>query len=528
MRTSGYQLTSQLSPGPLPVRSHATNALRRRGLGDFASDLAGSPAFQQGWASLEKQIQAENKSQGGSAPDLANQINGAKTLYENAFQGLIGSYFDAGAIANGSAYSNASQAASQLVATGATVLGAVKTISGLVNAAENGTPTEVVQAFSGVMIGLEGIGVASGVLTAGAGAAICAGIALVGAILDDILSSPPTTAIGNCQVDNSALPRWTVGLTFPVPSATNQTPVTGGPGSPKWRKFPVASLAKDAWWFLPVSISASLPLFGGSAAATSSPFTTPAPGWQSGTSVDQWVSCGGEGVRPIDAAFPVYHQLECDIAAANATLSLDASAIGEVAVTLAQFTKAYYAAWSANNEYALNGLGKNLQPDATVLVQVANHWNNAHAPGVGVELAAPSSSSSGSQAIDLSVPCSSATPANAYIRLLVGDLQNQSGSGPNSILTNGTTLHLNTGPLYAVSDVGGVLLMNNLGALFGRKIAPAAMSTGTKVVIGAVSVLGVAATGTALYAYLTKQAVRSVLEKAWDKTGGRAIHSLRK
>jgi len=47
--------------------------------------------------------------------------------------------------------------------------------------------------------------------------------------------------------------------------------------------------------------------------------------------------------------------------------------------TVTDFQKAFFAAWKANQEYALNGLLP--QPDGVVLLHLIRLWNAAHKPG---------------------------------------------------------------------------------------------------------------------------------------------------
>lgn len=491
----------------------------RVGVGDGTSDLTSTPQYQQGLTALQNQLTQENTAQGGSLTTLQGKIGAASYLYQNEYEGLITNTFNTGALAsaNGDPLVGAAQAASQVVATGSTILGAVHTISGLVDAAEHGTPTQIVQAFSGAMLAAEGIAVATGAVTAGVGAAICAGIALATDVIDDLISSPPVVdTIGTCSItDPAAVPPWVIGVVYPVMNPHIQ-PVTGGPSSSMWRKFPVAANVPDAWWFTFVGI---IDATTGQQTAGTVPWITPG-GWQSGGSYDQWASCGGNGIRPIDAAYAQYHQLECDIIAANQTLALPAPGPGEAATAYANFTQAYYAAWAANQEFALNGLGKSVQSDPTVLIHVANHWNNAHAPGVGLEIDAPPNSSS-SQAIAWNTTCSSTLPANAYIHLLVGDLRSQSGSDSDSILTGGQTLHLNTGPLYEVLDLSAVALLGatmiDPGAAATTSSGPPT-STASNVAVGTAAVVGTAALSTFIYAQIAGVAFTTVLSHVWKHT----------
>jgi hypothetical protein len=464
------------------------------GLGDFTSDLAGSPSFQQGWSSLQNQITYETQQQGMSSAALSDKLNAAQSLYENSYQSLLTQGFNAGSLADGDPIAGATSAASQLVAAGSTVLGAVNTVQGLVNAAEHGTPTQIVQAFTGTLVTLEGIAVSAGLIAPGVGAAIVAGITIVAGLLEQVLggTAVPTTMIGQCQVPNTDLPSWTVGATYPEKSSSQQ-PLPAGPIDTRWRKFPVTSKAADAWWFAPYTGPST-------SSYTLTIDTLPlsnVPGawsitWTSGSSTDTWYNCGGVGTRPIDAAFAAYYQLECDITFANQTLALQESGIGEVAWTIAQFTKAFFAAWAANNEYAMNGY--NAVSDEKVLAHVITHWNAAHAPGIGYTLSPPSASSSGANAIH----SGSCSPAASYVHLLAGSLTNQG------------TLQINTGALYVVQNVGNLK----------SDIVTPTTSTTKKVAVGAAVAAGGLLTAAAIHSYITSTAFSYVLGKGWDAAKG--------
>jgi hypothetical protein len=189
-----------------------------------------------------------------------------------------------------------------------------------------------------------------------------------------------------------------------------------------------------------------------------------------------------------------------------------------------RLTKAYYAAWCINAEYSLNGLGTNTQngsnpqqSEPQVLVQVVNHWNAAHAPGVGYEIASPNGKTSANYLYN--VPCSSQTIDNSYIHLLVGDLQATQGSGS---LTGGKTLHINTGPLLNPPNtlVGSGATVP--GTLLHTPTPSASMSTGGKVATALAVGGGVALVGSAVYAHMTRQALSSVW-RGWYNAARRKL-----
>jgi hypothetical protein len=486
---------------------------------------------------------------------LQDKIGAAQDLYNTSLEGLINNNFATGALsALGDPVAGAAQAASSFVATGTTVLGAVNTIGGLISAAEHGSPAQVAQAFSGALIGLVEVGIATGAITAGAGAAICAAIAIVAEVAEAIFGTPsPGYTIGNCILQNPP-PGWTVGIVYPqAPSSISA--VLAGPSSKNWRHFPLnpawgRSPGNDSLWFV------KSPANDASNTCHNSPCN---PNWlfNWGTLPGEvWAQCAN-GARPIDSGFPKYHQLECDIQAANRLLytlnygfgeggtpviagfsngalppqlrltaddqSWLSSVGNDVAYALMRLTKAYFAAWCINSEYVLNGLGTNAQngsstlSDSQVLIQVVNHWNSAHAPGVGYELAAPQGKTSSNSTALAWTDCSSIPIASSYIHLLVGDLKNS-----NTTLTGGETLHINTGPLLNPPNtlVGSGATVP--GTLLHTPTASTSMSTGGKVATALAVGGGVALVGSAVYAHMTRQALSSVW-RGWYNTARRKL-----
>ena len=498
-------------------------------MGIFRRAFFNSPAYTQGFSALQNQIISENP--GLDTGVLTDKIGGAQDLYNSALEGLISNNFATGALsALGDPIAGAAQAASNFVATGSTVLGAVNTIGGLISVAENGSPAQITQAFSGALIGLATVGVASGVLTAGVGAAICAAIAIVAEVAESLFGTPaPTYKLGECSLSQS--PPWAVGFMAPYFSTTVIKPVLGGPSSVEWRKFPVNPLwaggqyVSDKYWFAPGGQPVNL-----------NGLVSLQKGVKWGTDPDEcWILCAAGTPRPIDAAFNGYLTQECDIGAANRVLynlaigpnasnpdpalklTSDDQAwlnrVGtEVAYAMMRLTKAYFAAWCINAEYSLNGLGANIQngtnaqqTDPQVLVQVVNHWNSAHAPGVGYEIAPPSGKTSSNYLYN--VPCSSQTIDNSYIHLLVGDLQ---ATGNTSTLTGGKTLHINTGPLLNPPNTLVGTGATVPGTLLHTPTPSASMSTGGKVATALAVGGGAALVGSAVYAHMTRQSLSSV------------------
>ena len=175
-------------------------------------------------------------------------------------------------------------------------------------------------------------------------------------------------------------------------------------------------------------------------------------------------STGLANGRPIDNAFPAYHQLECDLAA-TATIAALPDTGGTIStpwlgttqtftaenVAFARFVAAYFTAWMANQEYAINGLKP--QDDGLVLTQLLAFWNSAHNAGNTYGIQQRSTTSSRNDIISASAPCQGDF-ANEYyyVQMLVGDLGHQN----TSVLTNGS-LVINTGPKKSTRLISGAI-----------------------------------------------------------------------
>ena len=487
------------------------------------------PQAQQGWQLLDQQLQAE----GTNPSSLAYYT--AQNSYASAINSLSSS-IPSGQISPATVIG----AAQSYVAAGYTVLGSVGQIQGLINAANAGQATaSVVQAFTGVLIGTA---VAAGSVTAGVGAAIVAGVAIVSSLVASLFGqNKPSANVSGCKI--SPPPSYTVGSAYCMGDSSPAVPpaaagaVPAGPVSAYWRRFPNLANAADQAWFKPFSQIGS---------------------WTSGSSTDTWgvcytnfnqgISINSQQSRPIDEAFPQYRMLECEqqignlisavmIPAGSSSVSASiqpgpgqlSNALPQpttITVTpemqaFVQFQKAFFAAWKANQEYAINGLAP--RADWQVLVQVVYLWNNAHDPGNGFTITPPSSSSSPN---DVTTPafCSPTTPT--YESLLVPTVGQQDSSAAGfNVATNSITI--NTGPVkasvVAASAQGGA----NLAASTSRgggsastaagAASPSSSSSGSSalfVVGGAAAIL---VGGTYLYGRSHGMTFKQTAEAAWTR-----------
>jgi hypothetical protein len=299
-------------------------------LGDFDALVSTDPKFASAWTEINGQLSAEGL-----------DTTGAKIALTDSFEQLVSQGF-------GLQEDEAISAAKEYVKTGQTILGAVNTVKGLIDAQAAGfNPVQVTQAFTGTLIGLGG---AAGVVSAGVGAAIVGAVGALLAILQQqglFGSQPSGFQICPGIADATSKPDFVVGCLGMWGSAVS-------PGSVNWRTFPDPNAASDAPWFA----------------------TCPDNGcdtfdWK-GASYGNHLLVNPAGVmRPIDYAFEQYSAIEY----------LSANQTGP-----AYFTPGFVSAWKANAEYALNGLNacptcqKWTESDAKVLVHFLRMWNRSHGP----------------------------------------------------------------------------------------------------------------------------------------------------
>ena len=458
------------------------------GITDFDSLIANVPEASQAWSGVQNQFNAEGGAAAGVIAvaqqnyyDAFHQLTSTLNVLPNSAQGLL----------------QAGSAAAGLVINSSTIGGAVQNVSSLISAVESGAPAVIVQSFTGVLVSGLGLAIAAGAVSFGVGAAIVLGIEVVADVLEGVLGAATPPAATICGYNLTQKPTFIVDCVWTYGQA-----VTGGPHSPYWRKFPRPAVSGDAWWF----------------AEGPPPVTT----WSSGQSSDKWGYAGGlllgaTPTRPIDSAFTVYHQLECDLNAVAAVAALDPAAGGTVQglfgtppqnygpdqVAFARFVRAYMTAWMANQEYALNGL--TAQDDGIVLTQLVQFWNAAHETGDTFAIAPRSTASGRGDVVSGGTPCQGGFESEYYyVQMLVGDL----GRSNPSALTSGA-LVINTGlqknvPLVTAVGSGGAAAVN-----------PPSSTTAVPVVV--VGGAAAAAGGVWLYSYLTRQTFQAVVKSVWRR-----------
>lgn len=445
-----------------PTNPATPTAVRRVGLGASLGDITGTADGAAAWKEITSQLTAE----GGPANVVQDNILQAQSTFENAFNGLAGLGVQ-GAQVIDSAKLYTLQATS--------VLGAVKTIAGLISAGDQMPPLDVVNGYMGAMMGLAG---AAGLASAGIGAAVIGAVAFAFSALQAagfLPNNPPTANLPGCPGLIGFIPCGTppsghgliinncggvfthncVAAVYPSEDAAN----VSSPNNPNWRHFPT-----DPQWFAIVQNGQT-----GSAQ------------WQGG----QWWSDGGP--RMIDAMFPQFRHLECE---QNFRAP---GAVGE-------FQAAYFTAWKLNAELAFNGtkpLG-----DAQVLAHTLAIWNRSHEVGVpytfptrGNATQYMSSPGIGGDAVR---NCADVQNYGSYISYLTQDYANHPESGqPN-------TVTINTGVRKNPPQIASLSLPSTTTSTT-RKLAAG-------LVWGSVIALG----GTVAYSLATKTPVTVVWQRAFD------------
>jgi hypothetical protein len=427
---------------------------------------------------------------------------------------------------------------------------AVDMVQGLVTSATSGMPpAELLQTFTGTMIGVM---VLAGGISAGVGAAIVGAAAIVIGLLDQLglfPGAPSGTALPGCP-----------GVTYTGqgPSYQVPTPGYGGqnnviyawpdpywdsshkagiqPGAPLWRKFPVQlstgspEAGVDFFWFQsPTAQSGGYP---------PEPLAGwPNLNWQPSNNNKPLVlffcqpnmslgnSFGGPGFRYIDAAFPLYHQMECETSIGEGMfMSIVGGQNVEVIQALVNFDVSFFAALQLNWEYALNGITPPAS-DLDVLIHTIYTWNRAHDPGKGWDIQPDTTSQpwfpNGTQ-------CAGAPPWYAAI------LASNAGTStrpPGVMSADGTKLHINTGAPkpFSLKHQG----IHIVGSHFPiPRITPAGSSKPSNmlgnIAIGTATAVGVTAAGLAVYSYATKQKYMRVVGTLWDDTKAGARAGVRK
>jgi hypothetical protein len=461
----------------------------RAGLGDFDADIAASAQ----WSAVQSQLTSEG------APKI--DIDRAKDLFVNAAKGMSADM--------GVDTSKALDGARDLVFHGRTIAGAVSGVVGLIKAGgQNVPPMAIVQTFTGPMIAAA---VSAGSISAGVGAAIVVGVALVFSALESLhlLGQPvaPAPRYNVCGNESTWKPSWIVGcqpiygLSPPAPGSVIS------PNSSKWLRFP-DPLSNEDW----------------------SPGTTYVNGLNATvnrTNASWYLRSHWNGgvvtkAAPVELAFPQFTRMMRDLppfvvpappeAKDDPTGHVYSKANFSWPPAVLEFYKAFFAAWRANAEFSLNGLQG--RPDWQVLRHLLLIWNRAHAPGTPVTIEArpndlPDPNDQNSVNYNAAFDREVAGNGVPYLSILVDDLARFS---PDD--APGGAIQIHTGPrknVGVVRDIGGLV-----GNVVEEKSATST-STGTKWFFGTLVVAGLTAGGVWVYSRRSHQSYVG----AW-KTIGRA------
>jgi hypothetical protein len=460
---------------------------RPQGLGDLTSQ----PAYQQALSSITSQMQNEGQ------PSLS--IAGAQQAFANIVDELV-TNTDAG---------SAIQSAQSYVLGVQTIGGAVSTIAGLLQGPQGATTAQAAASFVGQMVGVMSlIGTVAGVSTAGIGAAIVGGLTFVLEAMDaaHLFGAPlGGTALchcseGNTQTNTSSPPAYA--MPCPVPWGASNPNLIGvlsdplwdpshktgiQPGSSNWRSFPASTitafvLTVPSVWF---------------SNWTANPSWTP-PGQQpiyyavcpcpGGTNGGNYYP---SALRLIDIAFPLYHQMECEMAGMGPLVAQLSGGDPEITSALIGFESAFFSALKANWEYALNGIGPPAS-DIDVLAHTIFVWNRAHAPGKGLDI----QPSTATPWTPNGTTCDGSAPPwyAAILAPQAGSQQQLPG------VMNGNLLHINTGALLPFS-----LPSSTLFGGVQAPTAPTTSSTGSTVATVALVLVGGSAAALGIYAATTHQ-----------------------
>jgi len=468
-------------------------------LGQDPSDFSGLPTVaQQAWPAVANQLLAE-----GVNP---NDNGEGQAAFQAAQEQFATAYNDMTQQMGVTDYAQAAQGAAQYVLAGKTVAGAVQTVTGLISQAQGINSVQAATTFVGSFFQvLVTASIGAGVVSAGVGAAIMVGI---GVALEVIQSAFPgaSAPAGQLVCSNGSTQIYCAGATFSVgclccvalTAEEAQSPIS--PGTTEWRNFPSPTLAADAAWFLFVPFSSTSSFLDPLSLTSSPQIGTPNGVAKWGNA--QW-SGGYPGQRPIDSAFPDYHQLECDQATPFG---------GEVEpcpAALVDFTNAFFSAWKANRAFALNGLTP--LKDELVLLQTIATFNRAYSNSSTYELTADTTNAQPQlpPSIDqLTGAIMNPTPATPYVPFIkqlayaaIGDSSSKNLTGV--LNAAGTALVINTGPKKQ-PPVASPLLAS----------AAASSSTSSAGTVAAVAIGGTAIAGglwLALGRPMTLSAIRAAL-----------------
>lgn len=497
------------------------SAPRRVGLGDGLSEFnslmqSGNSDFSKAWGAVQTQLAAEYGVGTQAYQDAIVQAQGAMGDAYSGLSQLAG--VDPTKIAD---------QARDYVLLGKTIAGAVSTVEGLVQDANSGQVTPaVVASFIGTMIG---IGVTVGAVSAGVGAAI---IGLAGAVVAIFQQfglwqpSPPgggSQQICNSGADGSDVFIGPVGPVYTQNSyGINYSAYKLGftigclgvyvvdpancriePASSVWRRFPNPNNPADSAWFQFGAVdggrtgqpSGSWVFPWGGSGNTLAVFNM---GWSKPNDNSAFANLN---IRPIDAAFHFWRYLECRMAQV-AQGQNPYGFTGSAAQAVLDFERAFFQAWKANQEYALNGL----KPQSTgqVLVNLLRLWNRAH--------------------------------LGAAVTIGQVDMQPFQGDCPGAL----QPLYLNyvTEALQYIqstdaglTDGNGNLFLNYGSGLPGKFVVPppdstasTSSATGKKAVVGAVAVGGLGAAALGVYSYLTGKTIEAAATHLFEIAKGGLGH----
>lgn len=449
MRPALRQLNAQLDPPPPPRP-------RRRGLGDGLADFnalmsSGNQEFSNSWGQINQQLSYEYGQGAQTAQQYQNAVLTAQTDFAGAYD----------QIAQIAQAPDPINAALQYVVSRNTVAGALQQVTGLIGPGQNPAATLAAQQVIGSMLGtVTTIAIGAGVLSAGVGAAIVAGVTLAIDVMESLgLFGKPPAGVEICPgVYVSSTPDWVYnccGGFSPVPKIS--------PGSPLWRRFPDPTNPTDvsAWYTANAQVSnwgpAGAPL---SIRASN----TSLDGWALDTYVPQALQFfprmlalaseqnainntslyGVAELKGAPYATPASDYFLSKYAQTQATLGAL-----KISTSLNDFQNMFFQAWKANQEYALNGLTP--QPDSTVLLTTIHAWNRAH------PITSPyNADGSNPQCFKLeaaSMP-SGGWGAVPYEMTLVNDVLAGGGLQPNDV-ANGNALNISVAPRTSISFVGG-------------------------------------------------------------------------
>lgn len=451
------------------------------GIADFEGLISSDSNFAGAWGQVQAQLTLE-----GAGP---SDITSAKEAFTDSFQQIASQAF-------GVAGQDAIDAAKSYVLTGKTIAGAVGTVQGLITAAESGAPLQIVQAFTGTLIG---VAVAAGAVSAGVGAAIVGAVGALSAILQQagFFGSPPAagTVCGFPLYQKPTFTLGCMGAWAPV-IAVN---------SAAWRPFPDPTNSTDAAWFQTGHV--------GPGQWRDGFYGIRAPG------KDQ--SYGGDAPnpasnsdRPIDIAFPGYSYC---VEAASGKIPVPTPPGTPVPSINTDFARAFIPAWKANAVYSLNGLKP--QPDWQVLVHLLRMWNKSH-DGSSYEVLLPPQPNPGYNPNDWT--SSPMYNPSFFTRFVEEAIMALPASDPIfARLPDGRTgLRRNVGAQHQPPISPRVIHLRIPAVDKATATAPGSTSTAVKVAAGGAAVTGAALVGVVAFSLVKGKAVDVVLGQAWKTMKG--------